>query len=306
MADRTHSKVENSRYGRYLAIEIVHKIINTFKTQFADELSDNSIVKVELDQISYEIFKSYFKWHNFTITDNTNVKHNLKIWNDTAFVYLETKSHQSKIPINTNIQDQILGNYKEYINHFLKLSGYHGVDCQSSDSFTDKLNAILVMRESHLHHSEFYKDCIITSNQADIETIRALDQTHTVSLPVNCEHNKLDIDGIKDHCEQSAEFIAGIIIPEDVVVTKEIIKYVHSTDGYVYKQCSYNELLNSKKFNDIGVDIIGFGPIATTEELSVYLPSSYDTGTSLSYGKIYTTPANSIGVEILKTLVSNV
>ena len=65
------------------------------------------------------------------------------------------------------------------------------------------------MRESHLHHSEFYKDCIITSNQADIETIRALDQTHTVSLPVNCEHNKLEIDGIKDHCEQSAEFIAG-------------------------------------------------------------------------------------------------
>ena len=48
------------------------------------------------------------------------------------------------------------------------------------------------MRESHLHQSEFYKDCIITSNNADIETIRALEQTQTVSLPVHCEDNKLD------------------------------------------------------------------------------------------------------------------
>ena len=93
------------------------------------------------------------------------------------------------------------------------------------------------MRESHLHQSEFYKDCIITSNNADIDTIRALEQTQTVSLPVHCEDNNLDVSGIKDHCEQSEEFIAGIIIPEEVVVTKEIIDLVHKTNGYVYKQC---------------------------------------------------------------------
>ena len=162
------------------------------------------------------------------------------------------------------------------------------------------------MRESHLHQSEFYKDCVITSNNADIDTIRALEQTQTVSLPVHCEDNKLDINGIKDHCEQSEEFIAGIIIPEEVEVSKEIVDLVHKTDGYVYKQCSYKEMLNAKAYYNLGVDILGFGPIATIEELSVYLPRSEQTGTSLSYGRIYTTPANSVSVELLKTLVSNV
>ena len=89
-------------------------------------------------------------------------------------------------------------------------------------------------------------------------------------------------------------------------VTNEIIELVHKTDGYVYKQCSYKELLNAKTFYELGVDILGFGPIATIEELSVFLPRSDQTGTSLSYGRIYTTPANSVSVELLKTLVSNV
>ena len=306
MADRSHSEIENGRNGRYLNLETIQNLISLFKENITDNLSDEDVVKINLDDVSNEIFKTFFKWHKFIVTcdeiKNPNV--NIEIIDDHIQVTSEEQTYQLKI--KSSIKDQLQENYKSFNKKFLNFSSYVGVDCQSYDNFTDKLSGIFVMRESHLHQSEFYKDCIITSNNADIETIRALEQTQTVSLPVHCENNKLDIDSIKEHCKQSEEFIAGIIIPEEVEVTKEIINLIHNTDGYVYKQCSYKELLNAKTFYELGVDIIGFGPIATIEELSVYLPSSEETGTSLSYGRIYTTPASSVSVEVIKTLVENV
>ena len=306
MADRSHSEIENGRNGRYLNLETIQNLISLFKENITDNLSDEDIVKINLDDVSNEIFKTFFKWHKFIVTcdEIKSPSVNIEIIGDHIQVTSEDQTYQVKI--KSPIKDQLQENYKLLNKKFLNFSSYVGVDCQSYDNFTDKLSGIFVMRESHLHQSEFYKDCIITSNNADIETIRALEQTQTVSLPVHCENNKLDIDSIKEHCEQSEEFIAGIIIPEEVEVTKEIINLIHNTDGYVYKQCSYKELLNAKMFYELGVDIIGFGPIATIEELSVYLPSSEETGTSLSYGRIYTTPASSVSVEVIKTLVENV
>lgn len=306
MADRSHSEIENGRNGRYLNLETIQNLISLFKENITDNLSDEDIVKINLDDVSNEIFKTFFKWHKFIVTcdEIKNPSVNIEIIDDHIQVTSEDQTYQLKI--KSSIKDQLQENYKLLNKKFLNFSSYVGVDCQSYDNFTDKLSGIFVMRESHLHQSEFYKDCIITSNNADIETIRALEQTQTVSLPVHCENNKLDIDSIKEHCKQSEEFIAGIIIPEEVEVTKEIINLIHNTDGYVYKQCSYKELLNAKTFYELGVDIIGFGPIATIEELSVYLPSSEETGTSLSYGRIYTTPASSVSVEVIKTLVENV
>lgn len=306
MADRSHSEIENGRNGRYLNLETIQNLISLFKENITDNLSDEDIVKINLDDVSNEIFKTFFKWHKFIVTcdEIKNPSVNIEIIDDHIQVTSEDQTYQLKI--KSSIKDQLQENYKSFNKKFLNFSSYVGVDCQSYDNFTDKLSGIFVMRESHLHQSEFYKDCIITSNNADIETIRALEQTQTVSLPVHCENNQLDIDSIKEHCKQSEEFIAGIIIPEEVEVTKEIINLIHNTDGYVYKQCSYKELLNAKTFYELGVDIIGFGPIATIEELSVYLPSSEETGTSLSYGRIYTTPASSVSVEVIKTLVENV
>lgn len=306
MADRSHSEIENGRNGRYLNLETIQNLISLFKENITDNLSDEDIVKINLDDVSNEIFKTFFKWHKFIVTcdEIKNPRVNIEIIDDHIQVTSEDQTYQLKI--KSSIKDQLQENYKSFNKKFLNFSSYVGVDCQSYDNFTDKLSGIFVMRESHLHQSEFYKDCIITSNNADIETIRALEQTQTVSLPVHCENNQLDIDSIKEHCKQSEEFIAGIIIPEEVEVTKEIINLIHNTDGYVYKQCSYKELLNAKTFYELGVDIIGFGPIATIEELSVYLPSSEETGTSLSYGRIYTTPASSVSVEVIKTLVENV
>ena len=307
MADRSHSETENSRNGRHLTVDTVNKLISTFKENILNVLEDDQIVKIDLDQVSNEIFKTYFKWYKFIVTDDASVKNPIVhiTYKDNHISVLHD-SHETLIPIESNLKDQLLEHYESFNKKFLEFSNFTGIDCQSHDNFTDKLNGILVMRESHLHQSEFYKDCIITSNNADIDTIRALEQTQTVSLPVHCEDNKLDVSGIKDHCEQSEEFIAGIIIPEEVDVTKEIIDLVHKTNGYVYKQCSYKELLNARTYYELGVDILGFGPIATIEELSVYLPRSEETGTSLSYGRIYTTPANTVSVELLKTLVSNV
>ena len=309
MADRSHSEIENSGNGRHLSITSIQILLNTFKDNLSEYLNEDNIVKINLDPVSNLIFKSYFKWFPYVITDDTKLKIKdsvVHIFYNKDSIEINYQDQNFSIPIETTLKDQYISEYKTLAKKFLQNSNYHGIDCQSSNSFTDKLNAILVMRESHLHNSEYFKDCIITTNNTDIETIRALEQTNTVSLPVNCVDNKLDIDSIKNHCEVSDEFIAGIIIPEEVEVNEEIVKAVHDIDGYVYKQCSYKELLNASNFESLGVDIIGFGPIATTEELSVFLPCSEDTGTSLSYGRLYTTPANSISVEILKTLVTDV
>lgn len=309
MADRSHSEIENSGNGRHLSITSVQTLLNTFKDNLSEHLAEDNIVKINLDPVSNLIFKSYFKWFPYVITDDTKLKIKdsvVHIFYNKDSIEINYQDQNFSIPIESTLKDQYISEYKTLAKKFLQTSNYHGIDCQSSNSFTDKLNAILVMRESHLHNSEYFKDCIITTNNTDIETIRALEQTNTVSLPVNCVDNKLDIDSIKNHCEVSDEFIAGIIIPEEVEVNEEIVKAVHDIDGYVYKQCSYKELLNASNFESLGVDIIGFGPIATTEELSVFLPCSEDTGTSLSYGRLYTTPANSISVEILKTLVADV
>ena len=70
----------------------------------------------------------------------------------------------------------------------------------------------------------------------------------------------------------------------------------------MYKQCSYKEVLDSNKFFDLGVDIIGFGPIATTSELSPYLPGA----SSISYGNIYNRPVHGRSIAILDTLGSDV
>ena len=55
---------------------------------------------------------------------------------------------------------------------------------------------------------------LITTNNTDIETIRALEQTNT-DVPVNCVDNKLDIDSIKN-CEVSDESIAELLFTEEV------------------------------------------------------------------------------------------
>lgn len=309
MANRSHSEVENSGNGRHLSITSVQELLNTFKDNLSEHLTEDNIVKINLDPVTNLIFKTYFKWFPYIITDDTKIKikeNFVHIFYNDNNIEINFNDQIFSIPIESSLKDQYIPEYKSLARKFLSTSNFYGIDCQSSNSFTDKLNAILVMRESHLHNSEYFKDCIITTNNTDIETIRALEQTNTVSLPVNCVDNKLDIDSIKNHCEVSDEFIAGIIIPEEVEVNKKIIKAIHDIDGYVYKQCSYKELLNASDYESMGVDIIGFGPIATTEELSVFLPCSEETGTSLSYGRLYTTPANSISVEILKTLVADV
>ncbi len=309
MADRSHSEIENSRNGRHLSLNSIHNLIDIFKNNISDYLNKDSIVKINLNPVTNLIFKTYFKWFPYVVTDDENIKvteNMVHIFFEDKNIILKYNNQDTKIPLGVEYKDQYQSDFTIYAEKLLDVINYHSLDCQSSDSYTALLSAILVMRESHLHNSEYFKDCIITSNQTSIETIHALEQTNTVSLAVNCTDNVLDIESIKNHCKESDEFIAGIIIPEDVEVNKEIVKALHDIDGYVYKECSYKEILNAKEYNSIGVDIIGFGPIATSEELSVYLPKSNDTGTSLSYGRIYTTPANSVGVEILKTLVADV
>ena len=52
----------------------------------------------------------------------------------------------------------------------------------------------------------------------------------------------------------------------------------------------------------MGVDIIGFGPIATTDELSPFLPNT----SSIAYGTIHNKPAHERSVAILNTVIADV
>ena len=300
MADRSHSQTENSRNGRHLSIETIYSLIDSFKETVSDNLTEKDIVKVSLDNTSYKIFSTFFKWFPYTITDDQKVKTTTTVTQDSDKIIILYEGKETLIPLeyswNSNVE------HSSSVTKFLDWSHYKNINCQSYDSFTDKLNGILVMRESHLHQMQYFKDCIITANNCDIDTIKALEQSKTVSLAVNLKDNKLDIESVTEHCTQSAEFVAGIIIPEDVAVTNKIIEQLHSIDSYVYKQCSYKEVLDSNKFFTMGVDIIGFGPIATTDELSPYLPNE----SSIAYGTIHNKPAHERSVAILNTVIADV
>ena len=300
MADRSHSQTENSRNGRHLSIETIYSLIDSFKETVSDNLTEKDIVKVSLDNTSYKIFSTFFKWFPYTITDDQKVKTTTTVTQKSDKIIILYQGKETLIPLeyswNSNVE------HSSSVTKFLDWSHYKNINCQSYDSFTDKLSGVFVMRESHLHQMQHFKDCLVTANNCDIDTIKALEQTKTVSLAVNLQDNKLDIEGIKDHCSQSPEFIAGIIIPEDVTVTSEIINELHNIDAYVYKQCSYKEVLDSNKFFTMGVDIIGFGPIATTDELSPYLPNE----SSIAYGTIHNKPAHERSVAILNTVIADV
>jgi hypothetical protein len=305
MANRSHSEIENSGNGRYLSVDSVQELINKFK-QYSDNLNEDDIVKVSLDTTAYTIFNTFFKWFPYVITDDHRVKNpTISISVDNDYIVIDKQdTYSNTIPCTFDTSSNQL-DYKPLIDQFLNKSNYANVDCQSYDSYTDKLSGILVMRESHLHQMQYFKDCLITANNCDIDTIRALEQTNTISLPVHSQDNNLNLDSIKNHCEQSSEFIAGIIIPEDVTVTKEIVDLLHGINAYVYKQCAYKEMIDSNKLSAIGVDIIGFGPIAVSDELSPFLPASSETGTSISYGSIYNKPAHERSVAILQTITTS-
>ena len=74
MANRTHSQTENSRDGRHLSIETIRSLIDTFNKSISDHLTEDDIVRVSLDETSYSIFSTFFKWFPYTITNDQKVK----------------------------------------------------------------------------------------------------------------------------------------------------------------------------------------------------------------------------------------
>ena len=74
MANRSHSEVENSGNGRHLSITSVQELLNTFKDNLSEHLTEDNIVKINLDPVTNLIFKTYFKWFPYVITDDTKIK----------------------------------------------------------------------------------------------------------------------------------------------------------------------------------------------------------------------------------------
>ena len=128
MADRSHSKIENGGNGRYLNLETIQNLISLFKENITDNLSDEDIVKINLDDVSNEIFKTFFKWHKFTVTcdELKNPRVNIEIIDDHIQVIFEDQTYQVKI--KSSIKDQLQENYKLFNKKFLNFSSYVGVD----------------------------------------------------------------------------------------------------------------------------------------------------------------------------------
>lgn len=308
MADRAHSKVENSRHGRRVSINNIQNLILFFNDNIVDSLSESNIVYLKnFHTETYEIFKTYFKWCPFVITNQP-----IKINNDTILIeqdknfIINFNNISHTILIDENISKIPHVDISDLKQKFTEKFKYPHINCQPIDSFTSHLSAILGIKERHLHCSEFYKDCFITTNNADISFINALKQSNSVSLPVHIENNIMSSDSIKNHCDESAEFVAGLIVPENIDVEDKSIKLIHDINGYVYKECSYKEALDLPIYFDRGVDIVSFGPVASNEELMFYMPSSDNDKFSISSGNLYTAPYSTNSLELLKTLVSNV
>ena len=125
----------------------------------------------------------------------------------------------------------------------------------------------MTVREYFRHQMKAHKDCVITVNNADMNTINALTNSNSTGLAVNVIDNKIDLDTLEDHCKESSEFISCIILPDDIENIEAVSNIVHKYNIKVIKIASYEDFLSETPLAEQGVDVIAFGPVATTHEL---------------------------------------
>jgi formyltetrahydrofolate synthetase len=69
MADRTYSETENSRYGRYINLDILDDLLESIH-----ELKDDQKFILSLDEsvedTLHDVIKTYLKWHQIKVIPN--------------------------------------------------------------------------------------------------------------------------------------------------------------------------------------------------------------------------------------------
>lgn len=302
MANRTHSQTENSRYGRYINLDILDDLLDSIH-----ELKEEEKFVLSLDEsvedTLHDVLKTYLKWHQIKVIPNAknNVLGELH-QAPSRLVLVNPEENKSFPYFYDNLDKDIkVDKLKESV---LSHTGYHDMTFQSSCDGLDIFTGIMTIREYYRHNMKAHKDCVITVNNADINTINALTYSNSTALAVSCVDNKIDIDTLTNHCKESAEFISCIVLPDDVENIKEVCDIAHEHDIMVFKTTSYNDILKGKYLFECGVDVIGFGPVATTEKLHYYLPmhKQDNTGLSLGFGTVSQTAYNRKSIEICKNI----
>jgi len=303
MADRTHSEIEDSRYGRYINLDILDDLLESIH-----ELKDKEKFVLSLDEsvepTLEDILKSYLKWHQIKVIPNAKGKTVLATLHQSpSRLVLESEVNVSFSYFYDNLEKDI--DVSDIRKNILSLTGFFDMTFQSTNNGNDIFTSIMTVREYFRHNMLAHRDCVITVNNADMNTINALSNTNSTGLAVGFKDNKIDIETLKTHCEESAEFISCIILPDDTENVKEVCDIVKSHSIFVIKIASYEDFLRGKDLFDNGVDIIAFGPVATTEKLHYYLPfhRQDNTGYSLGFGTVSQSGYNRRSIEICKSIL---
>lgn len=302
MADRTYSETEDSRYGRYINLDILDDLLESIH-----ELKDEEKYILSLDEsvetTLADVLKSYLKWHKIKVIPNAKGKNVLGTLHQApARLVLESEVDISFTYFYDNLLKNIeVSNIKEKI---LSMTGYFDLTFQSSTS-NDLFTAIMTAREYFRHNMLEHKDCVITVNNADMNTISALTNSNSTGLAVGYNNNLIDIETLKTHCKESAEFISSIILPEEVENVSEVCDLVKQYNILVIKSASYEDILCGTELFDQGVDFITFGPVATTEKLHYYLPyhKQDKTGLSLGFGSVSQSGYDRKSIAICKNII---
>tara|TARA_B100002019_G_C21269239_1_gene601197 strand:+ start:2937 stop:3866 length:930 start_codon:yes stop_codon:yes gene_type:complete len=302
MADRTHSEIEDSRYGRYINLDILDDLleaIHELKQEDKFILSLDESVESTLE----DVLKSYLKWHGIKVIPNATGNNVFgTLHQSPSRLVLESEVNLSFSYFYDNLEKNI--DVKDLRNSILSRTGLYEITFQSSSDHNDIFTAIMTVREYFRHQMKAHKDCVITVNNADMNTINALTNSNSTGLAVNVTDNKIDLDTLEDHCKESSEFISCIILPDDIENIEAVSNIVHKYNIKVIKIASYEDFLSETPLAEQGVDVIAFGPVATTHELHYYLPyhKQDNTGFSLGFGTVSQTAYNRKSIEICKLL----
>jgi len=303
MADRTHSEIEDSRYGRYINLDILDELLDSIHELKEEEkfiLSLDSSVEDTLK----DTLRTYLKWHDIKVIPNAKANV-LATLHQSPSRFVLVKPDDTELSISyyyDNLEKDI--DIEDLQKNILSHTGFFDMTFQSSSNKNDIFTAIMTVREFYRHHMKAHKDCVITVNNADINIINALSYANCTGLAVSCNENKIDLDTLKTHCKESAEFISSIILSDDVENIKDVCNIVHEYDIKVIKVASYKDFLRGKELYNSGVDIIVFGPVATTKELHYYLPYHRQdkTGLAIGFGTVSQTAYNRQSIEICKNI----
>lgn len=303
MADRTHSEIEDSRYGRYINLDILDDLLESIHELKNDDkfvLSLDESVEPTLE----DVLKSYLKWHQIKVIPNAKGNNIFATLHQSpSRLVLESEVNVSFSYFYDNLEKDI--DVSDIRKNILSLTGYFDITFQSTNNGNDIFTAIMTAREYLRHNMLAHKDCVITVNNADMNTINALSNTNSTGLAVGFNDNKIDIETLKTHCEESAEFISCIILPDDTENVKEVCDIVKDYNIITIKIASYEDFLRGKELYNNGVDIIVFGPVATIEKLHYYLPyhKQDNTGYSLGFGSVSQSGYNRRSIEICKSIL---